>query len=164
MVKEDFLPRTAPQWVGEKPGSMQPGCDVRWYWQDLRVPGAPYHFRPEWRVDLLPFQLFPIDLPKQGVLTDVSPHPQPLLRLSYEELKGSRRGAVTSHGMNQAPQMQGARTTWLDSTRRGVWPLPPDSRAFFFYNCLKLSTLVKLVQTGLLNIAESELCSRNAIF
>lgn len=60
--------------------------------------------------------------------------------------------------------MQGAQSAWLDSTRRGVWLLPPDFRAFFFYNCLKLSTPVKLVATGLLNIPESELCSRNAIF
>lgn len=41
MVKEDFLPRTAPQRVGGESGSRQPGCDVRTVLAGPQGPGGP---------------------------------------------------------------------------------------------------------------------------
>lgn len=63
---------------------------------------GPYHFRPEWWVNLLSFKLFPVDLPKQRVLADVSPHSQPLFRFPHKELSKSRKGAVTSQGTSRS--------------------------------------------------------------
>lgn len=103
-----------------------------------------------------------IDLPKQGVLADVSPHPQALFRFSYEELKGSRRGAVISQGMNQAPGRQDR--THLTPLREGPGFCHLISEPCFSTNHHKLSTQVKAAATSLLNIPESGLCSRSAMF
>lgn len=82
-----------------------PGRKARWLEPNGPWVG-PYHFRPERWVNLLSFKLFPIDLPKQCMLADVSPHSQPLFGLSHEELKGAERALLVLKGRAQEPPME----------------------------------------------------------